>query len=189
MTKKSKKQTTPKPRYTKKASNPKGSGRKRKPINWDAVRNLCVKHFTQAEIAATLNINITTLKDRCIIDNGIEFSKFYKTYLSVGKGSVRAKSWDMAMEGNVAMLSHLNKHVLGQFDKQEIEVNIKPFVIESPNGNEVLKVGVDKVDEIEGEVIDIEVIEDSENTYYTSDELAKEGEDHEHSTNESGEPG
>ena len=172
MTKKSKKQTTPKPRYTKKASNPKGSGRKRKPINWDAVRNLCIKHFTQAEIAATLNINITTLKDRCIIDNGIEFSKFYKTYLSVGKGSVRAKSWDMAMEGNVAMLSHLNKHVLGQFDKQEIEVNIKPFVIESPNGNEVLKVGSQPRLSEDEDVIDVEAIEDSENSYHESETQA-----------------
>ena len=146
-------------------------GRPAKVIDWEIVKNLCVQHHTMHEIAAILGIDINTLKARCLADNNINFSIFYKQHLSVGKSSIRKKLWEEAMNGNTQVLMHQAKHVLQQWDKQQVEVNIRPYVIESHEGKEVIKLGVEQVQEIEGETIDVETIDASEKTYYDVEKL------------------
>ena len=166
-TKKPKKTST----YKKRESNPLGAGRKPKTLDWDIVKNLCESHCTQAEIAAKMNIHLNTLKDSCIREQGIEFSQFYKQWKNVGKTSLRAIQYTKALKGDNQMLIWLGKNYLQQSDRQEIQVSVKPFVIEAPNGGEVMKLGVEQIQEIEGETIDVETIEASEKTYYDVEKL------------------
>ena len=177
MTKKTKKKKAP-------AVKPK-MGRPPKSLDWEVVKNLCTTHHTQAEIAAILNVDINTLKSRCMADNSITFSQFYRKYLQVGKSSIRKKVWEEALGGNTTVLMHQARHILGQWDKQEVEVKVKPFIIENPQGGEAIKLGVEDRPQIEGDVIDVETIEQAEAARYDSEqELAREGEDDEYTKDE-----
>jgi len=167
---------------------PRPVGRPPKVIDWKIVENLCIQHHTQAEIAAIMGTDINTLKARCLDDNGIYFSQFYKTYLKVGKSSIRKKLWEEAMNGNTQVLMHQAKHVLAQWDKQQIEVTTKPYIIEAPDGKEAIRLGVEHYDQIEGETIDVEAIEQSEQNRYDEDQ-SDEGLEDESTTHESNEPG
>lgn len=150
-------------------------GRPRKQIDWDIVKNLCVEHHTMGEIAAILDLNINTIKDNCLRDHGITFPQFYRKYLDVGKSSIRKMLWEQAKKGNSKILLHQARHVLGQWDKQEVEVKVKPFILESPDGGEAMRLGVQSVEEIEGEVIDVEAIEQSEAARYDAEQDTTEG--------------
>ncbi len=158
----------PKPRYTKKTNNPK-MGRPKKPINWVTAQRLCESHCTISEIAYKLDVDQGTLHDRAIDELGITFSEFYSKNKHAGKANIRAVQYSKALKGDNTMLVWLGKNNLGQSDKTELEVNIKPYVIESPDGKEVIKLGVQDIAEIEGETIDLEAIEESEGTYYSSE--------------------
>lgn len=177
---------TAKKKSTKKT--PKRNGRPPKSIDWTIVKNLCVEHHTMGEIAAIIDVNINTLKDRCLADNNITFSQFYRNNLSVGKSSIRKKLWEEAMNGNTQVLMHQAKHVLAQWDKQQIEVTTKPYIIEAPDGKEAIRLGVEHYDQIEGETIDVEAIEQSEQNRYDEDQ-SDEGLEDESTTHESNEPG
>ena len=165
------KKPRPTTRYKKKESNPLGAGRKPKPLDWDIARNLCEAHCTQAEVAAKLNINISTLKDRCIQEQGIEFAQFYKQWKDVGNSSLRAVQYAKAIKGDNQLLIWLGKNRLNQVDRQEIQVNVRPFVIENPSGNELTNLGVDEMPVLEGETIDPESIAVSEETYYSNETI------------------
>lgn len=153
-----------------KRKNKPGAGRPPKSVDWEIVKNLCVQHHTMGEIAAICGIDMNTLKARCLADNSINFSEFYKTNLRVGKSSIRKKLWEEAMNGNTQVLMHQAKHVLAQWDKQQIEVNVKPYVIESIDGKEILKLGAEHVDPLD-DTIDIEAIEQSEQNYYDAETI------------------
>ena len=185
-----KKKKKPKLRYAPSPNgNPKGSGRKPKPIDWDIVRNLCEAHCTQAEVAAKMNLNITTLKQRCIQEHGIDFTTFYKEGIKTGNASIRAIQYAKAMDGDNTMLLWLGKNRLGQTDRQEVEVKVKPFILEDPNGGKAMELGVQPVEELDGEVIDVEAIEQSEATRYDAESDTTEGIEDVNSKDEQDRPG
>ena len=182
-TKKPKKTST----YKKRESNPLGAGRKPKPLDWDIVKNLCEAHCTQAEIAAKMNIHINTLKDSCIRDQGIEFSQFYKQWKAAGNSSLRAVQYAKAIKGDNQLLIWLGKNRLNQVDRQEIQVSVRPFVIEAPDGQEVIRLGVDELPVLEGESIEPDSIAASEETYYSNENQDDKDVDHESTESQSNE--
>ena len=167
----------PKPRYTKKTNNPK-MGRPKKPINWVTAQRLCESHCTHAEIAYKLDIAPNNLNDRCIVEQGMTFSEFYNKNKHAGKANIRAVQYSKALKGDNTMLVWLGKNNLGQSDKTEIDIHVKPYVIESPDGKEVIKLGVQDTAEIEAaDIIDVETIDQSEGKYYDGDSEDEDVED------------
>ena len=157
-------------------------GRPKKPINWVSAQRLCESHCTHAEIAYKLDIALNNLNDRCIVEQGMTFSEFYNKNKHAGKANIRAVQYSKALKGDNTMLVWLGKNNLGQSDKTEVDIHVKPYVIESPDGREVIKLGVKDTAAIEGEVdpadvIDVEAIEQSEGKYYDGDESDEDVED------------
>ena len=172
------------PRYEKKTDNPK-MGRRKKPIDWDIAKRLCECHCTRQEIAAKLGVAVTTMKERCFNENGITFEQFYNDGVKTGNASIRAVQYSKALKGDNTMLLWLGKNRLGQTDRHEVEINAKPFIIENPQGGEAIKLGIEDRPQIEGDVIDVEAIEQAEAARYDSEqELAREGEDDEYTKDE-----
>ena len=189
MTKKASKTKKPyAPRYKKKTNNPK-MGRKKKPIDWDIAKRLCECHCTRQEIAAKLGVAVTTMKERCFNENGITFEQFYNEGVKTGNASIRAVQYSKALKGDNTMLLWLGKNRLGQSDRQEVEVKVKPFVIEDPSGGNAMQLGVQSVEEIEGDVIDVEAIEQSEAARYDAESDTKDEVDDEHTKDEQDRPG
>lgn len=60
-----------------------------KEIDWQLFEQLCGLQCTQSEIASCLKINIDTVRDRCKLHYGEEYSEVYKKYSEEGKCSLR----------------------------------------------------------------------------------------------------
>lgn len=86
----------------------------RKPIDFELVKKLAAIDCTYAEISSVVDVPIRTLERRCkaIIADGRE----------AGKATLRRKQFELASNGNVAMLIWLGKQRLGQADKQESQL-------------------------------------------------------------------
>lgn len=80
---------------------------------------------TQVEICAVLGISEDTLTRR-IIEHNIEgvsnFAGLYEKHSHEGKASLRRAQWKAAHEGNVTMQIWLGKQLLGQRDRQHVEL-------------------------------------------------------------------
>ena len=201
---KAKKKTKKKVRSDKGGKHKPGAGRP--PLELDPIkfRELCRIQCTLKEIAGVMETTEKTLIEWVKRTYGENFYSVYQKYSAGGKMSLRramfrnaigspSKEWtDSAgvkqniqeIRPNATTQIWLSKQHVGMTDKHEVEVNVKPFIIEGPNGKTVAELGSQNV--IEGEVIDAEAIEDAEKNYYDNDELAKEGEDHEHTETQSG---
>lgn len=82
-------------------------GRPKVSLDPEEVKKLATIGGTYAEMAAYLKVSVSTLKKySSVIDEGRE----------LGKLSLRRKARMLALEGNVPMLLHLSKHVLGEKD-------------------------------------------------------------------------
>ena len=101
-------------------------GRPRIEIDLEKVRRMCETHCTKDEICYVFGIDEKTLSARLKevgYDKG--FSDYYSKFESVGKVSLRAKQWEVAMEGDGKMLNWLGKQYLGQRDKQEMDMTTR----------------------------------------------------------------
>lgn len=76
--------------------NPNGAGRPQKPLDWEALKQLCRIHCTEAEIANVLNLNVETLALAIKREYGIGFKDFYQHYQDEGKASLRRQMWKAA---------------------------------------------------------------------------------------------
>ena len=97
-------------------------GRPRKEINIPQLIAACQIQCTAVECAALFDCTEDTL-DRRLKDEGYaNFAEFYKTHASNGRASLRRMQWKSAQDGNATMQIWLGKQMLGQRDKQEIEL-------------------------------------------------------------------
>lgn len=98
--------------------------RPRKMIDESLLRKLAVIHCNQEEMASVLGVSVDTLQRR--------YAAQIKEGRAEGKMSLRRKMWEMALNGNVALLIWLSKNELGMSDKveQKQEVQAKVEAIE-----------------------------------------------------------
>lgn len=85
-----------------------------KPIDWDKVRVLCGIQCTQREIATVFEITAETLHERCVKENGMNFSDYFSEHRVTGWTSLRHKQFEVAMKGNSRMLTWLGENWIGQ---------------------------------------------------------------------------
>jgi hypothetical protein len=90
-------------------------GRPKKPIDYDQVEKLASIMCTQEEIAAWMDVDVSTLK------RDEMFCTIYKKGIEKGKMSFRRQQYKLAEAGNATMSIWLGKQYLGQKDKQEVE--------------------------------------------------------------------
>ncbi len=85
-----------------------------KEIDWALVDNLCAIQCTAANIAAKLGVSVDTLGRRIQEKHGIGFAEYFEQKRQPGLISLRQKSFQMAMAGDVRMLKHLGEVYLDQ---------------------------------------------------------------------------
>jgi hypothetical protein len=88
---------------------------------WDQLDALIV-WASEAYCAEKLGINVDTLAARIKERSGISFSEYKQQRQEPMRINLLKKQYDVAMNGNVAMLIWLGKQHLNQSDKQENKV-------------------------------------------------------------------
>ncbi|MDD3135007.1 MAG: hypothetical protein PHF64_00765 [Methanoregula sp.] len=94
-------------------------GRKKIPIDYEKAEKLAIILCTQSEIAAVLNVPLSTL------EHDPEFLRIHKKGMETGKASLRRMQYKGAEAGNATMLIWLGKQHLGQRDRMEQEITGK----------------------------------------------------------------
>lgn len=89
-------------------------GRKKIPLDWEAIGQRIAKGATTAGIVAELDCSRETLYKRCKSECGLDYSRFQAKYRAKGDDSLRIKQYEVAIDGNVPMLIWLGKQRLGQ---------------------------------------------------------------------------
>ena len=92
--------------------------------DWQQIDKMCAISCTGEEMASVLGVDYDTLVAACKRDHKSRFSEYIKQKSLGGKMSLRRKQYTTAMEGNVTMLIWLGKNLLGQVDKQELELSL-----------------------------------------------------------------
>lgn len=112
------------------------AGRPKIKIDWEEFDKLCMIHCTRAEIALWFNISEDTIERACKREKGMHFAVYYDQKKGKGKAALRRKQFQMAMDGNVALLIWLGKQYLGQSDKSEdiVRQYAEPIVVELADG-------------------------------------------------------
>lgn len=95
----------------------KAAGRPMALIDWKKVDTLLKAQCSTESIATELAVNVKTLRTACMRDNKVNFSLYSQQKREGGKNLLRAKQYDVAMKGNVAMLIFLGKQYLEQSEK------------------------------------------------------------------------
>jgi hypothetical protein len=80
---------------------------------------------TRDEICEVFGLSDTTLNRRLKERGHENFEALYKKHQGEGKASLRRMQWKAAEGGNPTMLVWLGKQVLGQSDKQEMDLSSK----------------------------------------------------------------
>jgi len=102
-------------------------GRPRKELDFKIVEAFCRSFSTGQEIADSFGISYDTLlariKEQQKPDGSYyeSFSEFFKEKSALGRTSLRAKQYKVAMTGNVGMLKWLGANYLDQTDKSQVE--------------------------------------------------------------------
>lgn len=94
-------------------------GRPRIEIDWKEFDKLCAIHCTLREIAGWFDCSEDTIELRVKEKYGVTFTEHYSKRSSIGKVSLRRKQYQVAMNGNTALLIWLGKQHLGQSEKVE----------------------------------------------------------------------
>jgi hypothetical protein len=90
-------------------------------IDWQKVDNYLKAQCDGAGIAGILGIHPNTLYEACQEKNKISFSEYSAIKKGEGKELLRARQFQVAMEGDKTMLVWLGKQYLLQQDKSEID--------------------------------------------------------------------
>lgn len=101
-------------------------GRPEAPINWAKVDEMLQAQCSGEGIAGTLGIHPDTLYRRCLKEQGLTFTEYAAAKKATGKDLLRMKQFELAMEGDRAMLIFLGKVVLGQRETQGVEIEAMP---------------------------------------------------------------
>lgn len=89
--------------------------------DWTQIDKMAMIFCTGEEIAAILNVDYETLNRACKRDHQKKISEYITDKSANGKISLRRKQYLIATEGNVQMLIHMDKSVLGYTEKTELD--------------------------------------------------------------------
>ena len=106
-------------------------------IDWIEVGEMLTCGCDATSIAANIGVSTDTLYKRSKTDNKVDFSAYSQQKRARGSYLLRQKQFELAMNGNVALLIFLGKNRLGQTDKQEIKTRDLPAT-ESEKDNQFL---------------------------------------------------
>jgi hypothetical protein len=96
------------------------AGRPKANIDWAVVKKLLQSGCTAVEVCSYLSVDKATLYNRCIADNNLEFSTFYRQSKSKGDALIKVKLFDRAMNSeNPAYLIFMAKARLKMSEKQK----------------------------------------------------------------------
>lgn len=114
------------------------AGRPQKPIDWDKVEKKMEAGCTATEIAAHFHVDLKTFIYKFQEKYSDNFTNIAPNFHSGGKGNVREKQYDEALEGNTQMLVLLGKLWLGQVDiepepKKTDDFNAENEIMEKNN--------------------------------------------------------
>lgn len=127
-------------------------GRHRIPINWTDFDKLCALQCTKEEIASFFECSIGTILRAVKREKKIDFVTYYEQKAQHGRRSLRRKMYEIAMNGNTAMLIWLSKQKswLGfkdQIDsKQDVNVNQNKIVYVTEWGNSSIDESTERPD-------------------------------------------
>ena len=93
-------------------------------IDWEQVGQSLIADCKTVDIAAQHGISTRTLYQRCKQDLGIRFSALSQQKKAHGDNLLRAKQYEMAVNGNTVMAIFLGKQRLGQKDQNEIGITV-----------------------------------------------------------------
>lgn len=93
--------------------------RPRANIDWKKVDKYLQAHCDGVGIAGILGIDVQTLYRRCNEDNKVGFAEYSAKKKAEGVELLKAKQYQVAMEGDRTMLVWLGKQYAGQSDKSE----------------------------------------------------------------------
>jgi len=89
-------------------------------IDWDLVDEYLEAGCEGVEIAGLLGVHPETLYNHCETEHKMGFSHYRATKRAKGDAILRKVQYDIAKEGDKAMLIWLGKNRLGQAEKQEV---------------------------------------------------------------------
>lgn len=99
------------------------AGRPKKEISKEQFEKLCGLQCTKEEIAGFFNCSPDTIENFCKRTYNDNFSAVYKEYSSQGKISLRRYQFKLA-EKSAAMAIFLGKNMLGQSDKDDVQLEL-----------------------------------------------------------------
>jgi len=100
-------------------------------IDWNKVDKYLQAQCDGVGIAGLLGIDVQTLYRRCNEDNKVGFAEYSAIKKAEGVELLKAKQYQVAMEGDKTMLVWLGKQYAGQRDKidnehqGDIRINVK----------------------------------------------------------------
>jgi len=107
------------------------SHRPEKPIDWILLDKLILRQNTKDEIAGQFDMHHDTLARRIQDKYGVTFTAYAASIYSKGKGTLRSRQWDKAMEGNVQLLIKLGECYLDdQKPKKEDAAPVPEVILE-----------------------------------------------------------
>ena len=105
-------------------------GRPHKEIDQTQFEKLCALQCTIEEFCCYFDCDDMTLNSWCKRTYNMSFSEVFKIKKGSGKISLRRKQFEVALAGNPSMFIWLGKNMLGQAEKQELEVKTDDVVID-----------------------------------------------------------
>lgn len=95
-------------------------------IDWKVAIGLAECQCTQAQIAHSCRVAISTLIEAIKREHGLTWEQWYTAHASNGLSSIRQAQYAKAVETkDTTMLIWLGKNLLGQSDRKEVELSGK----------------------------------------------------------------
>ena len=118
-------------------------GRPKAKIDWKRVDHLLTCQCDGVGIAGILGVHPNVLYEACKEVNKLSFSEYSAQKKSKGKELLRAKQFEMAMNGDKSMCIWLGKQYLDQKDRKDMTSNDQTLgmsiTVESPDEKKQLE--------------------------------------------------
>ena len=95
--------------------------RPKKEFDWSKLDAILQYGATMADASDIMGVHHDTLIKRIRAKHKCSFTEYKEQKMAVIRTRLRAKQFEVAMQGNVSMLIWLGKNMLGQTDKVENE--------------------------------------------------------------------
>lgn len=107
-----------------------GSGQKKIKLDWDFIDKYLSAGCSGVQIAAVLGIHEQTLYKNCMRTHKVHFGEYLLSKREKGNANLLGKQYQVAMEGDKAMLIWLGKNRCNQSEKFEAKVEAKHEIIQ-----------------------------------------------------------